>query len=393
MRLVTLVLLALVSAPGAAQGAEIYAGTIGTAEVVVLLDTPSEGHVGHYFYRRSGADIVLNGDSIAGAAFSLTEVVETRTASTPLDEPNVRTSGHWRLTRAGDGLTGEWRGAARGAAQPVRLRLLARTSGHPDGGHWEWEESFNGAAELDYPDMPYLLERARSGPTTLGPELRLGAGAYRMVTDARTGVSTPRLTRFPDAAQMQRLNSVFEADRALEIGQTLTCAAAIIHTGVRPEAGSVTHPRPGAVSVRIHHLGARLVSFTEEGAVDCGGEHTNYIFQSRTYDARTGARFDPASLLNFSPPGRAAAFWRLWSERAAQHVPGHPYGAPDFCSYLSAENAEHPDVAYRLTDRGLMVSGDDGNIVSGPVCSIDLVEIPLSDLRPFLAPGAEAYWR
>jgi hypothetical protein len=374
---------ALMALPAAA--ADIYTGTIGTAPVVVLLD-PHDVDAGRYYYRSSGADIPLRSAPSEGPILAFTEEIEERARDA--DDAAVRTSGLWRLRRSGASLVGDWRARPGAAPRPARLTLLARTDNSPRTGPARLIDYYGEAAGAESPQMPYLLERLR-GPLQTGPEHALGVGAWRLVTEPRTGVAWPRLLRFPDEAGMRRLNAVFEQNHAIAVGGAHDCAASIIDMG-GPSARS-GRPRPGGADVRITHLGARLVVLVADGSLSCGGMHPTNIHRSFSYDVRNGALFDAASLLLLETPEQRTAFWRLWRPRAVLQDARHPNGYIADCPTVTATSGDEAPIALRVTDRGLMIMGSDPSS-AGAACNADIVELPLADLRPFLRPGAEAYW-
>ena len=112
-------LLLLLTGLGGARAAEVYRGTLGASEVVLVLDG-GQDRVGSYFYRRFGDDISLWGRPV-GNAFELQE----RTLESAGDGDTAgRVTGLWRLRRTPDGLVGDWRSGPSSAALPVQLSRL-----------------------------------------------------------------------------------------------------------------------------------------------------------------------------------------------------------------------------------------------------------------------------
>lgn len=380
----------------AAAAAEIYVGTIGSAEIVVVLRAPEDGRVGTYFYRRVGADIALHGDAI-GPTLVLTEDVEEPVAG---DVSRMRTSGTWRLIRAGDGLTGQWQASAGSAPLSVTLRLLSHTATIPPGAYGAPQSepqpthittSGEAAGMLDEM-MPYLLERART-PVSQGPERTFGVGAYRMIIDPRTHVYWPRLTRFPDAGAMGRLNTVFEENRAIAIGEAQQCADDLIDQGATIDGRSRSNRRPVAdvATIAVTHLGARLISLTTSGSIFCGGAHPSNFFDGVSYEVATAHVFDPSQLLRLNTPARQAAFTRLWRAQMRRNIRANPGRIITECPLVSGEDPAAA-VAYRLSEHGLVVTGLDPS-GAGAACNQDLADLSLTELAPFLAPGAAAWWQ
>jgi hypothetical protein len=233
--------------------------------------------------------------------------------------------------------------------------------------------------------LPYNLERART-PVTLGPVRTLGVGAYQMATDPRTGVYWPRLTQFPDAAAMERLNAVFELNRALAIAEAQACADLLMES---PRTGAPNRRHFADVAtIRVTHLGAHLISLTTSGSIDCGGAHPSNFFANITYDAATGRLYDPAHLLRLDTRARRAAFARAWQPLMRARMAAHRGVIVRECLTLTDDDGLLP-VTYRLSEHGLVVtqSNDSG---AGAACNQDLAELTLAQLTPFLAPGAAA---
>ena len=375
----------LLATPAAA--AEVYAGTIGTAEVIVALGVPDQDGAGSYFYRRVGEDIPLQGDA-SGASFQLQERI-----TVPAGEGDIasRTTGLWRLSRTPAGLTGDWRAGAGAPPRPVRLTRLPSMRPRPFSPSPTFQEylvdTYGQPAGDPSAMMPYYLARARL-PSTLGAEHRLGAGAWRLATDRATGVSWPRLTRLPDAAALARLNEVFEQNRAIAIAEAQACRASLIDQG---QAQGRMHPRVDVADVRITRIGQRLISLTSGGSIFCGGAHPQNFYRAFTYDTATASLFDTSRLLDLSTPARQAAFVRYWRTRLAERMRREPEAVLAECEAIADPDSQSLELNYRLTPGGLMVVEVDQS-GAGAACNQDLVELSLAQLAPFLAPGAAALW-
>ena len=379
-------LLLLLTGLGGARAAEVYRGTLGASEVVLVLDG-GQDRVGSYFYRRFGDDISLWGRPV-GNAFELQE----RTLESAGDGDTAgRVTGLWRLRRTPDGLVGDWRSGPSSAALPVQLSRLPPQPPRPflpSSTFLEYLVDTYGQPAGDRSDMmPYYLERARLGPI-LGPERRAGVGAYRMVTDRRTGVSWPQLTRHPDARAMALINDVFEQNRALAIAEAQDCRTSLVDMGhVRPGE----RPRIDVATITITRLGRRLISLTAGGSIYCGGAHPANFYRSFTYDTPTATLFDIATLLDLGTPERQAAFSRFWRARMAERMRRHPGVILEECEAVADPDTTSDSLDFRLTPRGLMIVEADSS-GAGAACNQDLVELSMAELTPFLVHGAAAYW-
>ncbi len=379
MRLWLAAALAVLMVGGPCAAAEIYAGTIGSRQVVLQIGPPSEGRVGSYYYRHVGQDIILMGDAI-GDEMQLTEGVDN-------GGEQLRRTGYLQLRRDGPTLTGRWRANLRSIGVPVSLMRIATTqpvTPRPEGAPVYLIDTYGEPQAEESDLMPYWLERNRGNAA--GPERRFGVGAYRMMTDPLTGVSWPVLTQFPDPAAMTRLNAVFEQNRAIAINQALECATSVVAQTERPPA---RRPRPETGQVAVTQLGRRLIVFTLSGSIFCGGAHPANFFTAATYDVATTALFEPSRLLTLDTSERRAAFAAFWRARMQARMRADPSAIIAECPGIS--DGEDLPVAYRVTPRGLMVMGVNTSS-AGAACNQDLAEISLADLAPFLAPGAAAYW-
>lgn len=379
-------LLCLLTGFGAAAAAEVYRGVIGASEVVLVLDG-GQDRAGSYFYRRVGDDISLWGRA-TGDAFELQERVLEAAGD---GDTAGRITGLWRLRRTPGGLVGDWRSGPAAPALPVRLTRLPpqpRRPFLPSSVFHEYLVDTYGQPVGDRSDMmPYYLERARLSPVA-GPERRAGVGAFRMITDRRTGVSWPQLTRHPDARAMALINDVFEQNRALAIAEAQECRDSLIDQGhVRPGE----RPRIDVATITITRLGGRLISLTAGGSIFCGGAHPANFYRSFTYDTPTATLFDPADLLDLATPQRQAAFSRFWRARMAERMRRHPGVILEECEAIAEPTSTSVSFDYRLTPRGLMIVEVDPS-GAGAACNQDLVELSFADLRPWLVRGAALYW-
>jgi hypothetical protein len=381
LRVLILAVLGAFAAAFPALAADIYTGTIGTAQVVVVLKRTGTAVEGSYAYRSVGHPITLTGVAARGTL----DIRETIEGGQDAAEPVV--TGLWRLTPQGTGMTGTWRARAGAAARPISLTRIATTPPDPtepppgwvarnvtamgEGGGWARET------------LPFLVELART-PVRQGAEQRIGVGAFRMVTDPRSGVAWPQLTQFPDAAAMQRMNTVFEENRALEIAEVWSCADSLY--ALDGHRGGPDH-----ATNRITFMSRRLIALNIEGSMNCGGAHPSNVSFSATYDTQTGRVFDTDRLLKLDSEAEQAAFRRFWRQRYAVARRAGRTSYPADCPNPASE--EDPvTVGYTPTPRGLAV-GYVSQASVDAACGVTLVELPLADVTPFLRPGATDYWR
>lgn len=179
--------LSLVGRPTLAEGPGVmgvYGGNLGR-EGIVLEIRPIEdtNYDGRYFYRRHGVGIPL---AIARLPDGSLRVQEMRG-----DAP---TGAEWRLVVTGEKATGEFcKCDASGPASPAQPRLpivLRLLSAGKEGQRDAYQHEI-----LDFP----LAD---------GPEIRVNDRiAYVMARDPRFDATLPRLTRFPDATVMAKVNT------------------------------------------------------------------------------------------------------------------------------------------------------------------------------------------
>ena len=184
LALTAMLTLPAVQALADASGFEgIYRGTLGTQDIVLEI-RPIAGTVydGRYFYRRDGV------------AIPLTIVQKDGRLSIQEIRGGAPTRTEWRLTIDGDRATGEFcqcdpddPASAAKPRLPIALSLMH-------------------TAANSAPNEVYRRELLKF-PLTPGPEIRIDDRiAYVMERDRRFNAALPRLTRFPDAAVMAKVN-------------------------------------------------------------------------------------------------------------------------------------------------------------------------------------------
>lgn len=254
---------ALADAPGL-EG--VYRGTLGTQEIVLEIGSVEgsggETYDGRYFYRRHGVAIPLAIERQGDGSLYLKEIRDR--------EP---TGAEWRLSIAGDKATGEFCkcdvSEPTASAKPRAAISLTAL----------------GAAGSGAQDELYRRELL-DFPLTPGAEIRVDEHiAYVMERDPRFGAALPRLTRFPDAAAMAKVND--DLRRALS---DLRLEAAECLFGAQTAS-------PGAAywqqSYRVALLDRDVLSIGGWVGHECGDSaYPNDTIGSLIYNLRTGERFD-----------------------------------------------------------------------------------------------------
>jgi hypothetical protein len=238
----------------------VYHGTLGTQEIVLEIQ-PIEGTVydGRYFYRRDGAAIPLTIGQKDGRLF----IQEIR--------GGVPTGPEWRLTIDGDKATGEFcqcnpddPASAAKPRLPIALSLMH-------------------TATNDTPDV--YRRKLLAFPLTPGPEIRVDDQiAYVMERDRRFNAALPRLTRFPDATVMAKVNN----DLAHALDELRLDAAECLFGAQIGTSGAYWQQ-----NYRVAVINRDVLSIGGWIGHQCGDSaYANDTVASVIYNLRTGERFD-----------------------------------------------------------------------------------------------------
>ncbi|MBZ5522464.1 MAG: hypothetical protein LAP21_09515 [Acidobacteriia bacterium] len=267
----------------------VYTGTIGDQEIVFEIGNVEEApqfHLhnglrnlngkqvpdpqvhplaGRYFYRRHGKVLWLLGRPLEDGSLRIEEYQG--------QEP---TGFQWRLAFDGDHAHGTFckcdasQPVAEGT-HPLAVALMRVTNG------FDAEFQYDGQGG-DATDQAYYDALAQL-PLKTGTEIRAGAGlAYAMDTDPQLNLRMPRLTQFPDADVMKKVNDRLEE----EISARRLFAAGCEHGKFGSGA-----PRFGdQVSVVLTRR--RLVVQRSE-SYNCGGMRVTGKDHRLVFDLRTGS--------------------------------------------------------------------------------------------------------
>lgn len=322
--------------PGSIDG--IYEGIIGHHAIVLEISQPYAGEqgtnyddpedertypiTGSYFYRRHGVSIQLAGLTLVDGSLRLREY------RNPLFLQYVFT-GEWRLRFNRGKATGIFckcdlsgSGNPAGALLKITLRRISETLTPPES--WQIYKPHAGMAYYDL-----LLD----SPLLIGPEKEVSeAIAYRMRTDPRFNVRRPKLTRFPDARVMARINSDLDKD----FTDTRLSAAADLAGG---QYGSV---KGGFYdeTVNTNAVPPDVLAVLIESSWYSGGAHPNEGSYTLNYDLHTGKRFTLEN--SFRAPGGsideediATVLARLYRRH---YVKPPPTAAPEDCDIVFERN-------------------------------------------------------
>ena len=326
----------------------VYRGSLGKQEVVLEIgpveSETGDPYDGRYFYRRYGVVIPLKIARQTDGSLRLQEVQE--------GEP---TGAEWRLAVAGDGAQGEFcRCDVRKPKTSADKRIAISLTLLPGSGREGREKAYR-AALLDFPLTP-------------GSETRVDSQiAYVMETDRRFGAALPRLTHFPDAAIMQKVDDALARaldDLRLEAAECLFNAEHLYPTFWQQEY------RVALFNRDVLSIGGWVSHQCEKGEA-----HPTDEVRSLVYDLRTGDRFDFDAFFR-SPDqvsGELIALYRTYHKNS---------GFPEECEEFVNDSDFDPDVRERFYfDRnGLALDLRDGVAPVYEGCATDVI-IPYREIR------------
>lgn len=305
------VLMAALPLPLRAAPVEVYQGTLGTQEVVLELGASpgkDEPRQGRYFYRRHGVDIPLRGDPGSLAeALPLREIPDndiTHSFDLVFEDPATQQPRRvWKGQLAGDTYAGTWRDARCHRTLPFTLKRVARYD--PERVRPEGVEAVttaivqgtgsgvSGEVPISRTTTPYDFLRVDVALQP-GPEKVSGSVGYRMVSDPRTHIAYPRLTRHPDPRMLAQANRQLEQRHWAMNLAALACMSTL-YTERGPSAGTLGNYEEERITV--DYLSPAMMSVVESGSLFCGGAHPHNHFDPYTLDLLRGGYVDFARLL------------------------------------------------------------------------------------------------
>ncbi|HSX72066.1 MAG TPA: hypothetical protein VLF16_14140 [Pseudomonas sp.] len=270
-----LVVLALPPATFAADGAQLYSGTIGRMDVVAELDLSDPGRItGRYFYRKYLHDLRLEGTA-QGARLSLREGRHRYGDET---RPELR------LQRTARGWQGEWLGL-QGKRLPVELTPLL-VEEPPAGAEPFWYRL--------YAESPYEFLRLKASPLTPGKRERFMGHDLQWWHEPVSGLAAFEILDGYSQAQLDLINQRLRERLREEV---------IGYHACRLNAGVGWAEFSQKVTPRL--LAADIVSLSIFTSYDCGGAHPDFGDAPLTLSARTG---EPLGLEDLLWVGEGSAF-------------------------------------------------------------------------------------
>jgi hypothetical protein len=190
----------------------------------------------------------------------------------------------------------------------------------------------------------------------------------------------PRLTNFPDAKVMAKVNALLAAQEKTDRSARADCLSQLKDAGGKPDADSYS------TQITVSYLSRRYLSVNVVTSYDCGGPYpTNGAEMPMTFDLVTGSAIDWSKIFKpgFLPPDNAdetappSALTKLYRARYRN--------GPDDADCRSAIADQDPFAeapAIRLdSKRGLIVEPDFPHAIAA--CA-DQLALSAADLAPYL---------
>lgn len=350
----------------------VYRGKIGQQAIVLEIGPVKENHAtndaagdvdakgypieGRYFYVRHGVGILLKGERQNDGSVVLKEYQSMKA-----------TGSQWKLIFIGERAQGVF--CKCNVLNPVKPGVsqtaisLERVSAGFDP-EFEWTDEGK-SADRAYYDL--LLEF----PLKTGPEIGAGNGiAYAMRTDERYPVSLPRLTRFPDAAVMNRVNTDLEK----ELRQRRLRAAGCLFEGQLITGGQWEE------KTRVAFLSRNILSVVRQASWYCGGAYPDGASEPLMYNMKTGSPLQMGDV--FAGAGKTQTGAKEGKVRSG------PMHAVLLALYLQhhgrsekgCEEAfeDQPPVTFYFDEKGLFLEPDLAHAIRG--CGMALI-VPYGELR------------
>ena len=396
-RPVVLAFFVFAAAGAQAEPMDVYRGTLGGSAVVLELGKPgADGErQGRYFYLRHGVDIPLQGKL---EALSEARPLDNDWARENGGEPPVLTDAQqrrivWQLRQQGSALMGDWVDGIHGKKLPLALTHIAQYDPEkiaPSGVEAVTLAIVQGAGSgissgvvISAKSTPYDYLKVAEQKLELGKEVVSSPTlAWRPVRDARSQFWYPRLTRHPDAKILAQTNAVLEQRHWGMTLEALGCVGSI-YLNAGPEAGSLGNMNEEEVTVS--YLSTALMSVVVSGSNGCGGAHPNNHYNPFVLDLLRGGYLDFTRLFKGAKYGDYKLQLSPKMDTLIQKTTSHD--DKDCIDYLP----EFQVPMFSRPDKLSFVISGIGHAMG--VCLGSGVDIRFKDLKPFIKPGAEAYFK
>jgi hypothetical protein len=264
-----------------------YVGKLAGREIVARFMSDAQGlpMPGSFFYRDTGKDIVLFHDPAQDRFMECAPTWQEEETVQGCSEPG----GYWTVQLTPNAALVDWQ--AKPEDRSLRT-VLTRADPVP------------GAADLDA-----QIDALRvAGPRLAGPEQGHGAVRWQRVTEPRSKVSMPFLTRAPRVAAMRKINASLEQQFQRQIKDALFNTA--------------RHNGEANYDNKVFVTGTKYFAVAESASSYSGGAHDNFNFSVTTFDLRSGQRVNLASHYHIHPferTGKKTAGLSLMEQARAQH--------------------------------------------------------------------------
>ena len=323
--------LVLLTAPlrAASDDRQVYAGTVGAAQVVVELEGSGDNVTGRYFYRKYRLDIGLSGRWTGDRL-----LLEARSSGDQLN-----------LHRAGAELAGSLTTKA-GRTLPVRLSPVAAPAPLAAG------------LSADMADLsPYERHQLAGLSLVPGSIRQDGPRALRDWREPVSGITLFRIESGYPAPVLARINAALERQQWERVSQWFGCE------GFGGQSGM------DVSEARAPYLSDDFVSYAWFASWSCAGTaHPDFGTQGVTFDTRTGRELQLEDLLYFgnppAPQPGTPAFFDYRGDIFAPRIvsllgqlypnelqPADGEAAEDQCDYADTSVWDFP--SWYLTGQGL----------------------------------------
>lgn len=220
-----------------------------------------------------------------------------------------------------------------------------------------------------------------------------GAITIAYVSDKAFGLTYPRIIKYPDKAQLEKINAALEKRHRDEVADYRACADGPL--GEKQKG-------PDAVAeyyFNVEYASPRLLSISQHGTNHCGGAHYEQYLLVETYDLSTLAKVGGDYDADATPQGFGQIFKldskeeRMAFEKfvarswiAMSKATGEDAGS---CAF-SEEATGDFQVNLFFTKQGLGVLENDFGYFDTPECAASgstPTIIPWKQLKPFLKKG------
>jgi hypothetical protein len=384
----------------------VYAGTIGTAHVVVALAQDEA----RYFYAGKPNDLGLI-VAAHGAELNIQETLAPTISSDDVKDHPQLLSGLWKVSFADNAITGSWTDRQGTHALPIALRRISTAD----------DSLYASSITLANPSAYGGLWIKAAPALVADPkEETIGPLTYHLLRDPQFGGAVPRLVKAPANVNIDAVNrslarlqiylrlldrDCFQGLRAMRARSSQGALGDIDKSGTDETVPAVL--KPGFATDHVLTLEENAMTF-------CGGAHPDLVLDTYTFDLSDGAQFTalgsdegdsdlgPKALgrvLDVDSAEKRAKFDALWKGLIRAAITADRKGAPpaeDDCGKVIedalADTSIPPSIAVFPTPKGLAVRVV-GLFSAAQACEdqdpYNPIIIPYAALEPFLKPGQQ----